>query len=712
MALSGPHKRLRNKLNQGIHNYEAENSRRLFARFGLEQDIFTETALEQLFEHTSIPNKRAPICAQRTIKDREGKSRLKVLAIILLRPHCLNFDHFVHWADRESKDDSGGKRFPDDSDLPLSFERARDVFKDASSAREFVDDQGIFLTHKYEQGKPLYIDKDKSQHLRHPIIGDPITLGTGASGRVQKITIAPGHFIFAEHNSKNEENLDLAQKVFDTNISDKTFLYFEMERKISERLGDSVVTHKHLIRNFGSFVIKDTDGRITKCRVFYELAKGNLQEFLLQDQPEWPFQRDDLEGRCEIMNQLASLVSAVYHLHQNDIYHLDLKLNNILVVVRSEPREPRAYLAVADYNLSVIRDQPQSSEEASSTSGVRPEGAYQPPEVLLQGYAQSRVGWWTDLWSLGCIVFVVLVYIYEGPSGVKKFQELRRRYWGLRREAFWIQDGDKYRLSYAVELYSRKVRYKARKESTEEAEIIDELLSLLEHSVLIPDEKRRRDQGRDIFDKGMKQIIKAFDALVKLRKPPQGDDGSSGRKPSTDSQNTSVTRKRSDAQQIYIAHAALCEAINDGLTSGPSNVETLLREGNSPTEYCSLCQQTPLHTVVVFSGRKYGEQLLDLLLHDDFDPDLLCKDFVGRTPLIKALERGDYLSTKLLINCHKKRDVDVEWDKVMAHYRWTKYSRELKVFLTEQKRKEESGNGWARERRRTFLRLIPRNTTN
>jgi serine/threonine protein kinase len=112
--------------------------------------------------------------------------------------------------------------------------------------------------------------------------------------------------------------------------------------------------------------------------------------------------------------------------------HLDLKPENILVVWGKGNVEPAGRWLVHDFGTSKIKGASSSqtlapgdflSRHFSYTQPRRAPGPFQAPEVRKSN--ERVVGRESDIWSLGCILTVVLAFACGGPSYAKSLVEAR-----------------------------------------------------------------------------------------------------------------------------------------------------------------------------------------------------------------------------------------------------------------------------------------------
>lgn len=109
------------------------------------------------------------------------------------------------------------------------------------------------------------------------------------------------------------------------------------------------------------------------------------------------------------------LVQGVHACHRNGVAHRDLKPENILLTTTRQVK-------ISDFGLSRLHRtsnfEAEAAEFAQTLTGTL---AYVSPEVLRGQYDAFRA----DLWSLGCILYVMLTSHF--PFGSAQGPELERR---------------------------------------------------------------------------------------------------------------------------------------------------------------------------------------------------------------------------------------------------------------------------------------------
>jgi len=158
--------------------------------------------------------------------------------------------------------------------------------------------------------------------------------------------------------------------------------------------------------------------------LIFERADMDLHHFLLQEKRVYGFEDD--RATLKALHGLSSGLKYIHcfepmESHQNDGSvaqmlgcHQDIKPRNILVRGTD--------FILADFGLMRLR----ASGEDSKTLWKDGTYEYGAPEcrdpLTLQ---QGRVGRASDIWSLGCVVSELVVYLKRGHNGVSKFRDLR-----------------------------------------------------------------------------------------------------------------------------------------------------------------------------------------------------------------------------------------------------------------------------------------------
>ncbi|KAH8723314.1 hypothetical protein GQ44DRAFT_774162 [Phaeosphaeriaceae sp. PMI808] len=408
-----------NRLSQEMRQH-VENNHNLDKRFmpnGRVEHVLDRANLTTLFQERLVrrgSNASAAEYAAKTIGEANRYlPRRKLLAIIIFGNADQNLETFVDWLERDFSD------APSDEGLPLKdHDEVNRWFGDG--AERFLEIQPIFNPHVYRDKTPLYIEKNEERFYRHPLIGDPGNLGNGAFGLVENIIVAAGHFV--ENGIPNAQATSLARKVFkDRESAQEANLDFANEEGIQAQLEAQPWVHRNLMRNRGSIVVREGTV-VCHYTLLYDLAKSNLREALTNTDASKLLARASLDDKYQLIHYFTDLVDGVAHFHDASIIHMDIKWDNILVVIE----HGKTYWRLADYNLSTLKTRKTDQNATSSTNSKRPPGVFQAPEV--RGTGDGNVGWWSDYWSLGCLLIYLLAYLDGGAYAIEILEYYLRKY--------------------------------------------------------------------------------------------------------------------------------------------------------------------------------------------------------------------------------------------------------------------------------------------
>ncbi len=183
--------------------------------------------------------------------------------------------------------------------------------------------------------------------------------------------------------------------------------------------------------------------------LFFDLAKCNLWEYFMNP----TVKMENLEEKRRVFSRTVGLAGALAYLHDElylasenerlQCYHLDLKPQNILVFEMNGEE----IWKIADFGISQIKRIPGNASHHGSeqhvsfldkvfhsktpdddpSSGVdnsRYGGTYAAPEAKEKSDKVTRR---SDVWSLACVITLVLTYLHNQTHGIKQFQESRAR---------------------------------------------------------------------------------------------------------------------------------------------------------------------------------------------------------------------------------------------------------------------------------------------
>jgi serine/threonine protein kinase len=162
------------------------------------------------------------------------------------------------------------------------------------------------------------------------------------------------------------------------------------EEAIAEVSHLTRLNHAHIVRFIGTYVI----GR-ELCILLYPVANYNLDEFLNEARQSMVYLDEWSLAKNSIEHFFPCLSSAVRHIHDHLVKHMDIKPQNILVEARGN-FVFRPY--VADFGIARAYNHLEDVQTDEKTSFNK---RYAAPEVVRHG----ERGQSADIFSLGCVFF-------------------------------------------------------------------------------------------------------------------------------------------------------------------------------------------------------------------------------------------------------------------------------------------------------------------
>lgn len=220
----------------------------------------------------------------------------------------------------------------------------------------------------------------------------------------------------------------------------KEFDFSELELSFKNEV-DSYITlannispdiySEHFLEFYGSFK------KGNKAFIMLEYTgQGTLFSFFNRN--ELPLERHEVHG---LWQSLSKLFIGLDHIHNLDhgsknttsgairCVHQDLKPTNIFVFKRGDSNSYQYQFKIGDFGMSSLalvktRNKSIRSQDNASTK------MYGAPEQTKRYAAQDDIDygtlWEMDIWSMGCVLFEILVWMTCGSRGLLAFFQMRQ----------------------------------------------------------------------------------------------------------------------------------------------------------------------------------------------------------------------------------------------------------------------------------------------
>ncbi|KAF9359225.1 hypothetical protein BGX26_012832 [Mortierella sp. AD094] len=290
-----------------------------------------------------------------------------------------------------------------------SLSAASNIFRDPSPASQsrlskWVSSQSTNGPIDQDFSESSLIDQDTAiSNADSPTDEDgnaPVNLNTGAPSSQHRIfpglknTVGPYKLI----QRIGQGSFSEVKMAIDTRSGDHVAIKVMSRAMIqsSDRLGISVRRESDLLKSIqhpniiGFREVVETS--LQMCIVLDYAPGGELFDFVAD--------KRSMASEQDIQYIFAQIVDAVAYLHQHNIVHRDLKLENVLLVPRQgAPLRPTVKLT--DFGLAKVieEDAPLLTTRCGSED-------YASPEIIL---GQPYDGREADIWSLGVVLYALLV---------------------------------------------------------------------------------------------------------------------------------------------------------------------------------------------------------------------------------------------------------------------------------------------------------------
>lgn len=284
---------------------------------------------------------------------------------------------------------------------------------------------------------------------------------------------------------------------------------FEAEGTTIKKFIQAAKSHENIL------VTKASLERHGTYSLFFELAECSLDDYF----SDHKVNVTTLREKRAIISRTPGLAGALAYLHdelyiastgeQLRCYHLDLKPQNILIFhsngnhiwkisdfgisqikripLNQEHLEDKQPVSVLDW---IFRRGKAGSKPSSGVTNSRYGGTYAAPEARQ---ASDKVTRKTDIWSLACVLSLVLTYLDNGSEGIRRFEEARSE--NRDNDRFYespspTTDTDDH-VHASVPKWLASLAENAQKRHEAEGKVFKDIVRLLQDKMLLVDESSR-----------------------------------------------------------------------------------------------------------------------------------------------------------------------------------------------------------------------------
>ncbi|KAI1087189.1 hypothetical protein F5B19DRAFT_476469 [Rostrohypoxylon terebratum] len=290
----------------------------------------------------------------------------------------------------------------------------------------FTNYQWRFLAPRF--GKQTFRFKFHTSRTLPYLRASPKPASSGFFGEVSRVEIHKAHLDVASlptldlHN--DEVSIAIKKAKHDEVLAD----FFDKEASNLHRLQQ--YKSPHLITPIAAYQ-KGED----RCLIFPWANGGNLLKYW----SDFESQRSDLDSLRWILDQIKGVCSALEELHEENTRHGDLKPENILWF---QDEKNHGIFQIADLGLAAFHEKEEHTKNRKGMMTFTPSGTsrYEPPEMDETRETHDARSRQYDIWSMGCILLELLIWLIYGYESVVKFKVSTTHFW----ESYDIPDGKKY----------------------------------------------------------------------------------------------------------------------------------------------------------------------------------------------------------------------------------------------------------------------------
>lgn len=312
----------------------------------------------------------------------------------------------------------------------LQTRKLDDILPMRDKSLDFLDDE---TAERFYEAQWRYCVPIFSPNFQHRELADDTILpylesryvSQGTFGTVYEVEIHPTHVASSSWERRQVCALIFSAFDFENLTSDCRIPLMQVARKeIAATAKDSManelriltsltsIRHPNILELLGSYTYRG------KHNFLFPLADTDL---------EMAFKLDDqllgFPDKTSLFLALPDLASALEKIHaytSEDMSwigcHHDIKPDNILVI--------RSRLVIADFGLCTLKGPSEGSKSLLRCGGHY----YHAPECedYDDDCKKGTINRASDIWSLGCVMLELLVFIFKGKTGVKEFETSRK----------------------------------------------------------------------------------------------------------------------------------------------------------------------------------------------------------------------------------------------------------------------------------------------
>lgn len=273
---------------------------------------------------------------------------------------------------------------------------------------------------------------------------------------------------------------------------------YKKERENLDIIKRSKLTHPNILLATGSLI------RGNVYSLYFEAAKYDLDKYLRSPDTSIP---SDAISVHTFLGRFLDLIDALRFLHNELVpvgnneslrfFHLDLKPTNIMVFIDDSEK-----WKIHDFGMSRVSNRHHQTrgwerilpttiaKTSSSGTTVNRSGSFLAPETHLRMDSDmGKVNAKSDVWSLGCILSLVISFLDQGPQGIDLFEKKRKSVANIITDHFFVENGrGKHVLNPGVTDWFKELEERFRQSLGKDSRVllaIRRIIYLLKNNILL-----------------------------------------------------------------------------------------------------------------------------------------------------------------------------------------------------------------------------------